>query len=99
MLDDDELELPETRRKLALLRDLGGSSVYRRIFDPLGFIRVGQSALAVVLGAATLALQLTPANSFFLGLSLSFMALEEFDSWYGVKPREFVSASLMSLAR
>lgn len=88
LLDDNELELPETRRKLGLLRDLGGSSVYRRMFDPLGPMRLGQSVLAVGLGAVMLASQLTPANSFFLGLSLSFMALEELDSWYGERPRE-----------
>lgn len=88
LLDDEELELPETRRKLGLLRELGGSSVYRRIFDPLSFARVGQSALAVGLGATMLVSQLTPANGFFLGLSLTFMALEELDSWYGERPRE-----------
>lgn len=98
LLDDDELELPDTRQKLSLLRDLGGSSVYRRMFDPLGFVSVGNSALSVGLGAAMLVSQLTPANSFFLALSLGFMALDEIDGWYGKRPgafgRGFVELSL-----
>lgn len=84
-LEDEDLARPETRRRIALLRELGSSSLYRRVFDPLGFVGVANTALSLGLGAAMLKSQLTRHNGYFFGLSIGFMILDELQRGGGNK--------------
>ncbi|SCZ87832.1 BZ3500_MvSof-1268-A1-R1_Chr2-3g05300 [Microbotryum saponariae] len=82
-LTDDELALPSTQRQLQLLRELGGSDIYRRIFDPLGFLSVANAILSLVFSGGMLYSQLNSRNTFYLGVSTTFMVIEEWDRWFG----------------
>lgn len=90
LLDDEQLERPDTRKKLQLLRELGGSTIYRRIFDPLGFMSVANSALSVALGGAMLWSQTTPETWVYLAISLGFLCLDEVDAWFNAHKRECI---------
>ncbi|SCV74925.1 BQ2448_7954 [Microbotryum intermedium] len=82
-LNDEELALPSTQRQLQLLRELGGSDIYRRIFDPLVFLSVVNAFFSLVFSGGMLYSQLNPRNTFYLGVSTTFMIIEEWDRWFG----------------
>ncbi|KDE05336.1 hypothetical protein MVLG_04251 [Microbotryum lychnidis-dioicae p1A1 Lamole] len=82
-LTHEELALPSTQRQLQLLKELGGSDIYRRIFDPLGFLSVANAILSLFFSGGMLYSQLNSRNTFYLGVSTTFMVIEEWDRWFG----------------
>lgn len=88
-LTDAQLDTPAMKRHLFLLRELGGgsaSSMYRRVFDPVGAIGVVSGIAGVVMSSVVLVRQVSGRNALLLAVSMGFMALEEWDSWNANQP-------------
>ncbi|KAI5480677.1 aldehyde dehydrogenase [Pseudohyphozyma bogoriensis] len=76
MLDDEALATTEVQSQITLLQGLGGSSAYGRMFDPLGFLSVLNTALGMSLELGVLYWKVNSANQWLLGLSVLFIAMQ-----------------------